>query len=223
MGKIDHHPVVDYFAVDHFPEIHVTNLDAFACGRDAHKLAVVRGFLAPKSRSPFAHVQPRFVDANFVAKGGLKGLLPIVLKLAQALLAAAALVAQPAKALGKKLANIGDAVVVQTIDHGFDDRARFGSFAHVSVAAEHGLLGSRSSHFYLVPTELPTYRPTMQGSKLGAQQLVDLLGVGLALALLHHLTDEEAKESIFALAVLRQLLGVGGDYRVDDFVELAAV
>ena len=53
------------------------------------------------------------------------------------------------------------------------------------------------------------------GHELAFQQIIDLLRVGLALALFHDLADEEAEHLVVAGAVLGYLVGVGGDDGVD--------
>lgn len=54
---------------------------------------------------------------------------------------AVALVAQPAEIIGKELADIGNAVIIQTIHHAFDhDTGGIGS-GHIRVAGQHGVFG----------------------------------------------------------------------------------
>jgi len=55
-------------------------------------------------------------------------------------------IAHPAKSVRKELADIVDAMVVQTVDHGLDHGAGLVCFAHVRVARQHGLFGSGTSH-----------------------------------------------------------------------------
>ena len=52
---------------------------------------------------------------------------------------------------------------------------------------------------------------------------MQLLRVGFALGGFHRLADEEAEQLVFARAVLRQLLRIGGDDVVDDLFDGAAV
>jgi hypothetical protein len=59
--------------------------------------------------------------------------------------------------------------------------------------------------------------------QLFLQDRVDLLRVGLALALLHDLADEEAEQLVFAGAVLLHLARVGGDDGVDHLLDGAGV
>ena len=112
MGKIDHDPVIDNFTIHDLPEVHVADFDALAGRGDAHELASVGGFLPTKGRCPLAHIKARFVDADLIGEGGLEGLLPALLKGPKPQFGAAAYIAHPAKGLGKKLANILDAMVV---------------------------------------------------------------------------------------------------------------
>ena len=78
------------------------------------------GLLATKCSSPFAHIEPRLVNTDLIRKRSLKWLLPIVLKLFKALFCPAAGIAHPIKPLAEKLSNIGNAVVIQPIDHAFN-------------------------------------------------------------------------------------------------------
>src|SRR5690606_33172990 len=80
MRKIDHDPVVDDLAIDHAPEVHVTDLDPLAGGGNPHELAAMGGFLPTKCSGPFAHEQARLVDTDLVLEGRLERLLPIVLE-----------------------------------------------------------------------------------------------------------------------------------------------
>src|SRR5918993_2029495 len=59
--------------------------------------------------------------------------------------------------------------------------------------------------------------------QLLSEQVVDDLRVGLALRGFHHLSDEEAEESLLAAAVLLQLLRAGREDFVDDALDLARV
>ena len=102
----------------------------------------MRRFLPAKGCSPFTHEQARFVDAGFVAECSLERALPVVLELLQASLGAASLVSHPAEALGEKLADVVDAVVVQTVNHALNHRAGFFGFGQIRVFAQIGLLGS---------------------------------------------------------------------------------
>ena len=99
----------------------------------------MRGFLPAKGRRPFAHVKAGFIDTNLVRKRRLERLLPVVLKFAQALFRAATGVAHPRECLRKELPNISDPVVVQAIDHTFDDRTSGLGFGHICIAAKNRL------------------------------------------------------------------------------------
>src|ERR1700736_1000630 len=52
-------------------------------------------------------------------------------------------------------------------------------------------------------------------TQLELQQLVELRRICLAFRRLHHLPDEETEQFILAGAVIGELLGVGGDHRID--------
>ena len=142
MGEIDHDPIVDNSAVHDFPEIHIADLNSFAGGGDAHEFAAMGGLLPTKGCSPFAHEQPRLIDADLVMERRLKRLLPIVLKFTQPGFGATTLIAHPAEALAKEIANVADAVIVQAVHHAFDHGAGGFSLAHIRGFGQHGLLGS---------------------------------------------------------------------------------
>ena len=122
-ARLNVHSSLTYFLFQ-IKEYLLRTLSDSVCLCSSNKRLVLS---AERSR-PFAHEQTRLVNADLVGKGRLEGALPVVLKLAQAGLGAAALVAHPAERFGEELANIADPVVIQTIDHALDHRAGFGGF-----------------------------------------------------------------------------------------------
>src|SRR5258706_1716240 len=74
------------------------------------------------------------------------------------------------------------------------------------------------------PARYSTSCPTRElfHAELGAQQLVEAPGFGLAAGLLHHLADEPA-DGLGLVLHLGGLTGVAGDQLVDDGVERARV
>src|SRR6187431_1017539 len=65
--------------------------------------------------------------------------------------------------------------------------------------------------------------PRTSAAELFFEDAIDRGRVRLALALLHHLSDEEAEELVLARAVLGHLLGVSGDDAVDHLDDRAFV
>ena len=133
MGEINHHIVVDNLAIHNFPEVHIANFDAFSCGIYTHEIARMQRLLPPKGRGPFAHVKAGLIHANFFGKRGLEWFLPVVLEFLDALFRSTTSVANPVKALAKKFANIHNAVVIQAINHTFDNRTGLFGLRHVSI------------------------------------------------------------------------------------------
>ena len=139
MREIDHHPVVDNLAVDHFPEIHVADLDRLAGRLDPHEGAGMHRFLMAEGGRPFAHIEPGLVDTDLVGERRLKGTLPVVLEFLQTGLGAATGIAHPAEPFGEEVTDIIDPVVIQPIDHSFDYAPRLVGLGHVSIAAKYRL------------------------------------------------------------------------------------
>src|SRR5258708_29226715 len=52
-------------------------------------------------------------------------------------------------------------------------------------------------------------------TQLELEQFVELRRIRLAFRCLHHLPDEETEQLVLAGAIIRELLGVGGDHRID--------
>ena len=61
------------------------------------------------------------------------------------------------------------------------------------------------------------------GLKLGADDFIDLLGIGFALGGLHDLAHKESQHLVFAAAQLIKLLWVGCNQIVDDLRQRAIV
>ena len=74
----------------------------------------------------------------------LKWFLPVVLKLLQVVLGAAAGVAHPAEPVREELPDVCDPVIVEAIHHPLDPPPRLLRLAHVRVAGQHRLLGPRT-------------------------------------------------------------------------------
>src|SRR6218665_1123544 len=74
--------------------------------------------------------------------------------------------------------------------------------------------------FALRAAQAPAAQVSLQ---LHAQQVTGLLRIGLALAGLHDLADQRVKSLVLAGTRLRHMVGVGGQHRVDDLLERAAV
>ena len=74
----------------------------------------------------------------------LERFLPVVLKLLQVVLGAAASVAHPAEPVGEELADVGDPVVVEPVHHPLDHLPCLLRLAHVRVPGQHGLLWAAS-------------------------------------------------------------------------------
>jgi hypothetical protein len=64
----------------------------------------------------------------------LKGALPIVLEFLQAMFGATTKVSHPPEPFGKELADVVDAMIVETIHHTLDYGAGLLRFAHIGVA-----------------------------------------------------------------------------------------
>ncbi len=146
MRKIDHHPVVHDLAVLYLPEVHVADFHPLPSGGDAHEGSGVRGPLPAKSRHPLALGEAGLVDTHLVGKRRLKGTLPVVLKLLEAVLEAASGVAHPAEALGEERPYTVNFVVVEAVHHRLDDVAGLLGFGAVVVLRQFRLWRTGAFH-----------------------------------------------------------------------------
>ena len=97
----------------------------------------------------------------------LEWFLPVVLKLLQVVLGAAASVAHPAEPVGEELADVGDPVVVEPVHHPLDHRPCLLRLAHVRVPGQHGLLWAASfGHLRVLRSLVPPPRLTSGVSEL---------------------------------------------------------
>lgn len=132
--EIDHDVVVDDFPIDNFPEIHVPNSDSAPRRWNSHERSTMYCGLRPKGGRPFTHVKTALVGAYFIAECRLERLLPIRLKLVQSVFYPTTGVTQPTEISGKKFVDIGNAMIIQSIDHLLNNAFGFIRFGQIGVS-----------------------------------------------------------------------------------------